>query len=87
MTVAMPLLTKAKSFCETSVQLKMELKKGQEQGRDGRTQEYYLISEKIHSKCWVVFLHSFISALFLSFSLVYSYVKLAKKVSPQLNFT
>ena len=46
----------------------MELKEGQNQGRNERTQEDYLKSSaKIHSKCQVVFLLSFISALFLSF--------------------
>ena len=45
----------------------MELKKGQKQGRDERTQEDYGTSAKIYSRCPVVFLRSFISALFLSF--------------------
>ena len=45
----------------------MELKNGQKQGRDERTQEDYRKSAKIRSRCLALFLHSFISALFLSF--------------------
>ena len=45
----------------------MDLKKGQKQGRDERMQEDYSTSAKIHSGRRVVFLRSFISALFLSF--------------------
>ena len=40
----------------------MDLKKGQKQGIDERTQEDYPTSAKIHSRCRIVFLHSFISA-------------------------
>ena len=40
----------------------MELKKGQKQGRDERTQEDYWTSAKIHSRCPVVFLLSFINS-------------------------
>ena len=47
--------------------LGMELKKVQKQGRDERTQEDYPTSAKIHTRCRVVFLRSFISALFLYF--------------------
>ena len=47
--------------------LGMELKKVQKQGRDERTQEDYPTSAKIHSRCRVVFLRSFISTLFLYF--------------------
>ena len=47
--------------------LGMELKKVQKQGRDERTQEDYRTSAKIHSRCRVVFLRSFISTLFLYF--------------------
>ena len=44
-----------------------ELKKVQKQGRDKRTQEDFPTSAKIHTRCRVVFLRSFISALFLYF--------------------
>ena len=47
--------------------LEKELKKVQKQGRDERTQEDYPTSAKIHTRCRVVFLRSFISALFLCF--------------------
>ena len=40
----------------------------QKQGRDERMQEGYPTSAKLHSRCLVVFLSSFIFALFLSFS-------------------
>ena len=52
----------------------MELKKVQKQGRDERTQEYYPTSAKIHSRCRVVFLRSFISALFLYFFQLHPYL-------------
>ena len=58
-------MTREKSFCKTSFQLGMGLKKVQKQGRDGRMQEDYQTSAKIHSRCRVVFLHTFISTLFL----------------------
>ena len=45
----------------------MEPKKGQKQGRDERMPEDYRTSAKIRRRCPVVFLRSFISALFLSF--------------------
>ena len=45
----------------------MGLKKVQKQGRDERTQEDYPTSGVYFRRCWVVFLRSFISALFLSF--------------------
>ena len=49
--------------------LGMELKKVQKQGRDERTQEDYRTSAKIHSRCRVVFLRSFISTFcFCTFS-------------------
>ena len=57
-----------KSFSKTSFQLRIELKKGRKQGRDEKTQEDYPTSAKIHSKYRVVFLRSFISAVFLSLS-------------------
>ena len=47
--------------------LGMELKKVEKQGRDERTEEDYPTSAKIHTRCRVVFLRSFISALFLYF--------------------
>ena len=59
--------TREKRFLKPSFQLRMDLKKWQKQGRDDRTHEDYATSAKIHSRCSVVFLHSFISALFLSF--------------------
>ena len=57
--------TREKSFCKTWFQVGMELKKVQKQGRDERTQEEYRTSAKISTRCRVVFLRSFISALFL----------------------
>ena len=60
--------TRGKSFCKSSFNLRlMELKIGQKQGRDERTQEDYKTSVVYFCSCLVVFLHSFISALFLSF--------------------
>ena len=53
----------------------MELKKVQKQGRDERTQEDYPTSAKIHTRCRVVFLRSFISAFFLYFFRVHPYLK------------
>ena len=64
-----------KSFCKTSFQVGMELKKVQKQGRDERTQEDYPTSAKIHTRCRVVFLRSFISALFLYFFRLHPYLK------------
>ena len=55
--------------------LGMELKKVQKQGRDERTQEDYPTSSKIHSRCRVVFLRPFISALFLYFFQLHPYLK------------
>ena len=60
-------ITRRKSFCETSFQAGMDLKEVQKEGKDERTQEDYPTSAKIHSRCRVVFLRSFIFALFLSF--------------------
>ena len=45
----------------------MELKKVQKQGRDEKTQEDYRTSAVYFCRCRVVFLRSFISALFLYF--------------------
>ena len=45
----------------------MELKKGRKRGREETTQEDYPTFAKIHSRCQVVFLHSFLSALFRPF--------------------
>ena len=59
-----------KSFCKTSFQSRMELKKGQKQGRDEGTQEDYPTSAVYFCRCQVVLLRSFISALFLSFFLL-----------------
>ena len=55
--------------CKTWFQLGMELKKLQKQGRDERTQEDYPTSAVYFCRCTcrVVFLCSFISALFLYF--------------------
>ena len=53
----------------------MELKKVQKQGRDERTQEDYRTSAKIHTRCRVAFLRSFISALFLHFFQLHPYLK------------
>ena len=54
-------------YCEAIRYQIRNMKKGQKQGRDERKQEHYQTSESIHSRCPVVFLRSFISALFLSF--------------------
>ena len=54
-----------KSFSKTSFQLSMALKKGQKQGRYERPQEDYATPAVYFCRCQVVFLHSFISALFL----------------------
>ena len=63
-----------KSFCKGSFQVDVDLKKVQKQGRDERTQEdctfavYFCI-------CRVVFLRSFLSALFLYLFQVHPYLK------------
>ena len=69
------LTTRGNSFCKTSLQVGMDLSKVQKQGRDERTQEDYPTFVKIHSKCRVVFLHSFIPALFLYFFQIHPYLK------------
>ena len=56
-----------KTLCKTSFQLRMDLKKGQKQGKDERTQKDYPTSAVYFCTCRVVFLRSFISALFLSY--------------------
>ena len=53
----------------------MELKKVQKQGRDERTQEDYPTSGVYFYRCRVVFLRSFISALFLYFIQLHPYLK------------
>ena len=50
-----------KCLCKSSFQVGMDLEKVHKQGRDVRTQEDYLTSAKIHSRCSVVFLCSSIS--------------------------
>ena len=67
--------TREKSFCKTWFQVGMELKKVQKQGRDERMQEDYLTSAKKNTRCRVVFLRSFISALFLYFFQLHPYLK------------
>ena len=54
-----------KVYVKLDFKLGKELKKVQKQGRGERTQEDYPTSAKIHSRCRVVFLRSFTSALFL----------------------
>ena len=54
----------------------MELKKVQKQGRDERTQEDYRTSAVYFCRCTVVFLRSFISALFLYFFLAPSLLEI-----------
>ena len=49
------LMYQKKSFSKTSFQLRMALKKGQKQGRDGRSQDHYPKPAKIHRRCRVVF--------------------------------
>ena len=53
----------------------MEPKKVQKQGRDERTQEDYPTSSVYFCRCKVVFLRSFISALFLYFFRLHPYLK------------
>ena len=53
----------------------MEVKKVQKKGRDERTQEDYPPSAVYFCRCRVVFLHSFISALFLYFFQLHPYLK------------
>ena len=53
----------------------MELKKVQKQGRDERMQEDYPTSGVYFCRCRVVFLRSFISALFLYFFQLHPYLK------------
>ena len=53
----------------------MEPKKVQKQGRDERTQEDYPTSGVYFCRCRVVFLRSFISALFLYFFRLHPYLK------------
>ena len=62
-----PLIILGQSFCKTSFQLGIGLKKGQKRGRDEKTQEDYPTSAVYFRRCRVVFLRSFISALFLYF--------------------
>ena len=75
MIVSSYFLTREKSFCKTWFQVGMELKKVQKQGRDERTQEDYPTSAQIHTRCRVVFLRSFISALFLYLYQLHPYLK------------
>ena len=56
-----------KIFSKTSFQSRMGLNKGNKQGRDERMQECCPISAMNFSSSQVLFLRSFISALFLSF--------------------
>ena len=55
--------TREKSFSKTSLHLRIDgaEKSTETRQRDKRTQEDYQTSEKICSRCVVVFLHSFIS--------------------------
>ena len=53
----------------------MEPKKVQKQGRDERTQEDYPTTGVYFCRCRVVFLRSFISALFLYFFRLHPYLK------------
>ena len=69
------MLYKGKSFCKTSFQVGMDLKKVQKQGRDERTQEDYPKSAVYFCRCRVVFLRSFISTLFLYFFQLHLYLK------------
>ena len=46
---------KPKNYSKASLQLRMTLKKGQKQGRNERTQEDYLTSAQLHSRCRVIF--------------------------------
>ena len=64
-----------KSFYKTRFQVGMYLKKVQKQGRDEKTQKHYPTFAKIHSRCRVVFLRSFISTSFLYYFQVHPYSK------------
>ena len=64
----------------------MEPKKVQKQGRDERTQEDYPTSAKIHTRCRVVSLRSFISALFLYFLRLHPYLKFYRNFFPSFLF-
>ena len=70
------IITREKSSCKTWFQVGMELKKVQKQDRDERTQEDYPTSAKIHTRCRVVFLRSFISALLLNFFRLHPYLQI-----------
>ena len=59
--------TREKKFLWNFISSRDGAEKSTEQGRDERTQEDNPTSAKIHSRCRVVFLRSFISALFLYF--------------------
>ena len=59
--------TKGKCFFKTLFQLRMALKNGQKQGRGERMQEDYPTFAVYFCSCRVVFLRSFISALFCPF--------------------
>ena len=65
--VSVPYTRTRGKFCKTSFQFGLMLTEVQKHNRDERTQEDYPTSAKIHSRCRVVFLSSFISALFLYF--------------------
>ena len=67
--------TREKSFCKTWFEVGMEPEKVQKQGRDERTQEDYPTSGVYFCRCRVVFLRSFISALFLYFFRLHPYFK------------
>ena len=63
-----------KRSSKTSFQLGMGLNNGQKQGRDEKRQEVYPAAAEIHNRCRIVFLRSFISALFLSFFQTHPYI-------------
>ena len=67
----------------------MEPKKVQKQGRDERTQEDYPTSGVYFCRCRVVFLRSFISALFLYFFRLHPYLKssFTETFLPSLQFS
>ena len=68
--------TKGKSFCKTLVQLRMDRKKDRNKAEMKRHKKPIYPTFAVHiCKRQVVFLHSFISALFLSYFQFHPYLK------------
>ena len=71
-----------RSFCNTSFQLRTDLKVGQKQGRDERTPEGYPTFVKMHSKCRVVVLNSSLPYFSPFFSFILTGNKVLQKPFP-----